>query len=173
MGMMSWFKSGAVAATLVVAAGAADAATYTYVGSWQVDQGPDWMTQPLSYTGQEAAVMLFGGTAANYAISTVSNLIADIDFQSWVSVWSAASFSDCTSFPCGRKVAQDFKTSTGGSYLNTGDTSAFVQDWAVGGEFTNYAFKVASVPLPAALPLLVLALGGLGAVGAMRRRNTV
>lgn len=174
MSMMNWFKSGAVAATLVVAAGAADAATYTYVGSWQVDQGPSWTTQPLSYTGQEAAALLFGGTAADYAVSTISSLVADIDFQSWVSVWFASDFPDCAGgFPCGRKVAQDFETSTGGFYLNPGDTSAFVNDWAVGSEFTNYAFKVAAVPLPAALPLLVLALGGLGGVGALRRRNAV
>ena len=173
MGMTNWFKGGAVAATLVVAAGAADAATYTYVGSWQVDQGPSWTVSPEAYTGQEAAALLFGGTAIDYAISTISMLVADIDFQSWVSVWGAGGFPECGGFPCGSKVAQDFETSTGGFYLNPGDTSAFVTDWAVGSEFTNYAFKVANVPLPAALPLLVLALGGLGGVGALRRRKAV
>lgn len=34
----------AVAPLLV--AGGADAATYVYVGSWQVDEGPDWTVVP-------------------------------------------------------------------------------------------------------------------------------
>jgi hypothetical protein len=159
----------AAVSAAALAAGAADAATYVFVGSWQVDEGPSWTVVPPAYTGQEAAALLFGGVASDYAISTVDTNPANIDFQSWVSVWGAGGFADCPGFPCGRKVPQGVVTSTGGLYQNPGDESAYVFDWAVGPEFTNYAFK-AVIPEPGTWAMLI---AGFGLVGwASRRRAT-
>ncbi len=68
--------AGVLMAATTLTAGAANAAL-TFVGAWQVDQGPTWFGSPpdgpLAYTGQEAAALLFGGNASDYSISTVSN----------------------------------------------------------------------------------------------------
>ena len=75
---------------LAMVAISSQAATYTYVGSWQVDQGDLWSGSSIAYTGQEAAALIFGGSASDYAISTVDNLIANIDHLTWVSTWGGA-----------------------------------------------------------------------------------
>lgn len=168
MSKLGFFKGAVAAIAVAFSVGAADAATYTYVGSWTVDQGPYWGDVPTAYTGQGAAALIFGGSASDYAISTISALVSNINFQNWVSVWYAPAFADCAGYPCGRVVAQNSVTSTGGFYANTGDTSAYVQDWAGGEQFRNYAFKVAAVPVPASGVLL---LAGLGGMAALRRRN--
>lgn len=156
----------AVAAVSISMSGLASAATY--VGSWSVDQGPSWSTVPAAYSGQEAAALLFGGTAADYLISTVDNAEANIDNLAWVSTWGGACGG---SFPCGTKIAENFTTSTGGLYSNPGDTSAYVSDWAVGPQYTNYAFRVAAaVPEPATWAMMLLGFGVIG-FGMRRRRE--
>ena len=159
----------AVAAGLVAAP--AMAAT-TFVGSWTVDQGPFWSPAPNTYTGQQAAALLFGGSASDYAISTIDDQVADIDHLAWVSTWGG-DFNVCSGFPCGTKVAENWATSTGGLYASPGDQSAYVQDWAVGPQFRNYAFRITSAPEPASWALM---LGGFGLVGLAlrdRRRSAV
>lgn len=155
------------ASALTLGAAQADAAIY--VGSWQVDQGPSWGGVPLAYSGIEAAALLFGGSPSDYFISTVSNDPNTIDFLTWVSTWGGA----CSStYPCGTQVSQSYEVSSGGYYANYGDTSAYVQDWAVGAQYTNYAFlidPVQGVPEPATWAMMLL---GFGAIGfSMRRRK--
>lgn len=178
VGEMSMDKKGklmklkilAAVASVALAAGSADAATYVYVGNWTVDQGPSWRLTPVAYTGQAAAAFLFGGSASDYVISTVDNNPFNVDYLSWVSVWHASSFADCSGFPCGRKVAHDSVTSTAGLYLNPGDESALVEDWAVGDQFRNYAFRVESgvIPEPATWGMMIM---GFGLVGFAARRR--
>ena len=173
----------AVAALLAVPAMEASAATYTYVGSWNVATGdysdPSnpllWTNNPAVFTGQEAAAYLFGGDAADYVISTVSDLVADINFSAWLDGWGDGN----TYGPGGTPAAQDFSyDSTGLGYngCNIAGTgcyqsaySALVIDHLVGADAINYAFRVAEVPLPAGGLLLIGAIGGLGF--AARRRS--
>ena len=48
-----------------------DGNVWTYVGDFQVDSGPYWESNPLCYTGIQAADLVFGAPAAGeeYAIS--------------------------------------------------------------------------------------------------------
>jgi hypothetical protein len=134
--------------------------TYHYVGSFQVDQGPGWSPAPTAYSGQEAAAVVFGGPAGQYAISTVST---SINHLAWYSIWGTGS----------AQKAEDFSLNTGGLYANEGDYSAYIRDWAHGSQFTNYVFSnaqgVSPVPEPGTLALL--STGIVGLAGATRRRR--
>ncbi len=81
-----------------------------FVGSWEVDEGPNWATAPTAYSGQGAAELLFGGNANDYTISTVDNIFADANHLAWVSTWGGACGG---TFPCGVSVDESFVQATG------------------------------------------------------------
>lgn len=143
-----------------------NATSYTFVGSWQVDQGPYWVTEPPAYTGQQAAALLFGGTPDMYAISTVGPDPSTINFMDWVSTWGGA----CNAFPCGTLSAENFVVTEDGFYVNPGDTSSYVLDWAEGSQYTNYAF-VAANPIPEPASLLLVGSGIAVLAKAVRRKR--
>jgi hypothetical protein len=145
--------------SFMIACGIAAAAT-TFVGSWEVDQGPSWGNYPTAYSGKEAAALLFGGVASDYVISTQGSSVSNIDRMAWVSVIYIGT----------DKVADDFKVSTNGRYQTPGDTSAYVRDNASGSYFTNYAFHVTAVPEPETYAMLMAGLGLMGFT--LRRRTT-
>ena len=168
--------AGTVLAGGLAAMAAPANAALVYVGSWQVDQGPGWLsgeTGPLAYTAQEAAAHLFGGQAGAYSVSTAGSKIADIDGQAWYSILGIGVGI----------FEQDYSSKYLGLYYGPnadhdsgkfGPVSAFVNDWAVGARFTNYAFRDDAVvgsgtPEPGAWALMILGFGGVGA--AMRRRR--
>lgn len=171
---MTYFKKGlGVAAVVLATAGAADAATYTYVGSWDVynDATEVWQqppTGPLAYTGQEAAAKLFGGTATKYVISTNGANVSDINFMSWYDVigFGKSLFSQSYN---NKYLGQFYGPTYGYSFDGTGSASALIIDNLYGQGAVNFAFAVAAVPVPAAGWLMVMAIGGLAA---MRRRKS-
>lgn len=161
----------ALATAAVFSASDGRAATYDFAGSWLVENGPYWEDQPLAYSGQEAAALLFGGAPGDYVISTIDALVANINFKAWYSILGVGG---------GFELAQDLDQALpsglyydGGSFIRglmTNPASSYVWDNAQGVAYTNYAFRVSEVPLPAAGFLLIGALGGLVL---LRRREPV
>jgi hypothetical protein len=155
-----------VFAAILGAASSASAQFYTYVGSWQVDQGANWQTVPLQYSGQSAAAWIFGGVASGYAISTIDDNAANVNHMAWYSTWGGA----CSGpFPCGTQYAEGLTNGT--LYKHWGDISAYTEDWARGAHYTNYAFLVTVTPEPASAGLMALGLGLVG-FGLKRTRRS-
>lgn len=167
------------AAVLAAAAFATQAsAGIVYVGSWEVDQGPSWSNGPavgqLAYTGQEAAALLFGGSPADYVISTIDSNPADVNDMAWYSILGYNPNG-------GSLLADDYSNKYEGQYYGptldyprgdpNGPASAYIYDNAKGPGFTNYAFRVTGVPEPATWAMLLLGLAGLGAALRTARRR--
>jgi hypothetical protein len=179
--MKTVFAAVSAMALMVGAAGSAAAATtYTYVGSWYVGEGPEWSTNPGVYTGQEAAALLFGGTASQYAISTIDSNVANINFSTFVDGWGDSQF-------LATPVAQNYSLVTGTGYADPGGSgtsySAYVLDHSCGERYgnpgascegspgLNFAFRVAGVPEPASWGLMIVGFGLVGTT--LRTRRTV
>jgi len=159
------------AAALCLLAGAASAATYTFVGSWAPDDGPYWGTDPIAYSGVAAAALLFGGAASDYAISTVDDNPNDINFMANYEMVGVGSFV----------FAQDYFRGVDGVthyqdvYVfdqNVDTVSTYVSDFSNGRR--NYAFRIdnaGGVPEPMTWALMIPGFGLAGA--ALRRRRPV
>ncbi len=173
------FSAVAVAGVLA-SSSLASAATYSYVGSWQVYNplAPTWFgnapTGPTAYTATEAAALLFGGTAADYVISTVDANPLNINHQAWYDVIGVGGNVFAENYF--NKYLGQFYGPTNGynccgsSFATINAASAFIQDNFV--TDTNFAFRVSAVPVPAALPLFAAGLGMLGVAGRRKRKVT-
>jgi hypothetical protein len=174
---MKMLAGAAAAAAVALGSAAPASAALVYVGSWEVDQGPAWYSAPpngpLAYTGQQAAALLFGGSASEYVISTNGSSVADINDEAWYSVIGY----DGNQGNGGSLFPDNYSSTYLGLYYGPTDgypygdpsapASAYVSDNAQGPTFTNYAFI--NVPEPATWALLIL---GVGMVGFAARRRT-
>lgn len=163
--MKMLLATAATAVVLCFAATSASAVTYTYVGKWRPMDGPHWTTNPLAYSGVGAAAMLFGGSASQYAISTIDENPMNIDFRAHYDMIGIGSFV----------FAHDYFRGTEGTTFYQDvyifdpalDTvSAFVDDFD--NSNYNYAFKADVVPEPESWAMLI---AGFGLVGATLRRR--
>jgi hypothetical protein len=169
---------GAISALFVAFAGATAAnAALIYVGSWEVSDGPTWQTLPLAYTGQEAAALLFGGSASDYVISTMGTDPGLVNNSAWYSV---VGFDGPNNG--GVLLAQDYVSAASSqapgyyysgypyAFEETDAASAYVYDNAGKGNI-NYAFRIVagSVPEPLTLTLVGAGLAGMGAVRRKRK----
>ena len=154
------------------------ATAYTYAGSWNVSDGPSWSSEPDAYTGQEAAALLFGGKASDYAISTVNDQASAINYDAWYSVIGASgpnngAFEFAQNYVSPTSTQAPGKYYSGGSYNYDGSdaASSYVADNAYG-NVTNYAFRaVAAVPESSTWMMMILGFGAIGAT--MRRKQNV
>lgn len=113
----------------------------TFVGSFMTQSGDSWTTNPPVYSAVEAAALLFGGSASDYAISTNPDMVdpMTITHTAWVSVWGLG---------C-QELAENYSLDLGApGYDDPGgdgtSASAYVNDWCFGGQ-TNYVWAVNAV----------------------------
>lgn len=155
----------ASAAVMCFAAASADAVTYVYVGKWAPQDGPNWTTNPLAYSGVGAAAMLFGGSATDYAISTVDENPANIDFQAHYEMIGIGSFVFAHDYFRGVEGVTRYQD----VYIfdpAVDTVSTWVNDFGNGNY--NYAFRIGFVPEPATWAMMI---AGFGLVGASLRRR--
>ena len=126
----------------------------TYVGSFKVEDGPIFNTNPPVYSGLEAAALLFGGNPSDYAISINANTTdpATISHTAYYTTWGVAG---CQVQPEG------YRLPTTPSNYNVGfaggSSSAFVWDNCTDGS-TNYVWslKIAPAAIPQPVPSMAL-----------------
>jgi hypothetical protein len=165
-----------VSVAVIASAVPTQAATYTFVGSWSLGDGSWWATNPPVYSGVEAAAHLFGGSASDYAISTIDSNPSNINFKTWLDGWR----DPYTYAYNGTPAADTYSLDTGGFGYDSNPGyqsaySAYVQDHFSQGEtvYVNYAFRISGTAVPEASTWAMM-IAGFGMIGvALRRRRLV
>ena len=124
--------------------------SYTYVGSFNVGDGPCWPSKPTTYSAVEAAALVFGGASSDYAISVDSNTTDQSTITHTAYLDGYANIQYYTT-----PAAEDFKQ---GSTYVPGSFSAYVKDnsdgtnlscgYSIGITKTNYVWRVIAVTSP-------------------------
>ena len=108
-------------------------AVYQYVGSFIPSNGPSFSTNPAVYTAQEAAALVYGGNASQYAVSTNSSTITHTGYlNGWGEHTTNMIF------------VEDYKLDLGNAGYNTPRGSGTARSaWvADGNNGTNYAWRI-------------------------------
>ncbi len=145
---------------------------YTFAGSWFVDDGPSWTTNPDIYTGQEAAALLFGGSASDYAISTVSDQVGDINFKTWLDGWGDSFTYGFSGNPADHDFEVDIDGGGYNSPANVGNSySAYVMDHSL--HLENFAFRISddNMGIPEPATNLILILSGILLIASRKKAN--
>lgn len=141
-------KTTAKRAFLLAAFAASAASAQTYVGSFKVNDGAEWTSNPQVYSGLEAAALLFGGEPSDYAISVNPNT-TDPNTITHTAHYSVV-YIGCSVFPEGESV----DAAPTGYYSPSGDRSAYVRD-TCGSSETNYVWRIgATAPTTALSPTI-------------------
>jgi hypothetical protein len=166
-----------------VTGGVLKADTFTYVGSFNVSDGPYWTSVPAALSATQVAALLFGGVFSDYEISVnPSQDPSTITHTAHLDGYADAQYL-FTPAP------QDFGGSTDGLYDHFPAYSAYVCDHAdctaqggpdrslefQGADYTNYVWRDVptvdgAVPEPTSIVLLATVFGFVGV--ALRRRFT-
>jgi hypothetical protein len=157
-------------AAALLGASALASATPMFAGEWNLYSHPYWQDNPppAVLSGQQAAAILFGGSASDYLISTAGIDAADINGMAWYDHYGYRNSQ--------AQHPQDYYADRNGNglYDRSGDSSAMVMDHPYTGQspypFVNYAFRVqadAAMPEPLSVGLMGAGLLGL----ALRRRR--
>ena len=109
---------------------------YTYVGSFMVGDGQCWSSNPVTYTGQEAAALLYGGSPTDYAISVNPNTVdqTTITHTSYVDGYADTTYLT-TPAPENFKLGTTYNLG-----VVSGSFSAFVHDHSNGSQFNCYDY---------------------------------
>lgn len=164
----------ALLATSTVALTALPTSAATLLGWYWVGAGPEFTIPPLVYSPLDAAILLFGGTAGNRAVSISDTTIT---YTGWVDGYGDTTHLKTDWFGQGSlgPVAQTYSLGDSSGLYNYPAFSAYVRDHD--GAFTtadspeasiNYVW--ATVPEPASWALMIAGFGMVGA--ALRRRST-
>ncbi len=105
------------------------------IGEFQVQDGPQWGSDPRVVSCIEACASIFGGTHRDYHCSVDP---AVLDFTSFVSGWGDGTF--CTT-PVPEDFSREDPANPGYNCASFGCAySAYVTDWCFAGE-TNYCWE--------------------------------
>ena len=102
------------------------------VGSYDVDDGPEWSDSPPTYTCQEACALLFGGGAGDYACSITPDSVTG---TAWLSEYGSAAY-------CAGGIALPHNTKVCDVHSMSGCQSAYIRDNCGGGTSINYCFAM-------------------------------
>jgi hypothetical protein len=137
---------------LLLASFACGAQSYVFVGSFRIGDGPCWNQSPAppTYTAQEAAALIFGGSPSDYAISVNSNTTnpATITHTAYLDGYANTQYFSTP-------AAENFKS---GSVYTYPSFSAYVKDnsdgntltgncnYTTGTVRTNYVWRLCPAP---------------------------
>jgi hypothetical protein len=155
----------------------APASALTYVGSYWVGSGDTWTNNPPVYTPQEAAALIFGGTASQYAISISSSYVS---YTGWEDGWGNTShlktdWYQSSGTSSGTPVAENYSLTLGTGYndpFGGPAFSAYVADHD--SAYTTASSPDASINYVFAVPetstwaMLLLGFAGLGFMACRR-----